>query len=139
MEIKPDEVIAGLELPTAQHTITQDKINMYARASGDYNPIHVNEDFASKTLLGGTIAHGMLVLAYISGMMTTAFGQSWLNRGRLSVRFREPVRPGDVVIASGKIVKIENGEAGRLVICEVLCANQKGETVINGEARVNFP
>ena len=136
MELKSSEIVVGALLPAIQHTITQDRINMYAEASGDHNPIHVDGEFARKTPLGGTIAHGMLVLAYISGMMTAAFGQSWLKNGKLSVRFRSPARPGDVITASGKVVRIEPVEAGRMFACEVLCANQNGEVVINGEAKV---
>ncbi len=57
-------------------------------ASGDFNPIHVDESFAAQTPFGGTIAHGMLILAYVSEMMTLAFGQSWLSGGKLSVKFK---------------------------------------------------
>ena len=66
----------GESLPQVLKHISQEKINRYAEASGDFNPIHVDENFAKKTPLGGTIAHGMLILAYISQIMTAAFGQS---------------------------------------------------------------
>jgi acyl dehydratase len=72
--------------------VTQPQIDAYAAASGDHNPIHVDEAFARATPLGGTIAHGMLVLAFISEMMTAAFGRAWLDSGRLDVRFRAPAR-----------------------------------------------
>ena len=126
----------GESLPQVIKHISQEKINRYAEASGDFNPIHVDENFAKKTPLGGTIAHGMLILAYISQMMTTAFGQSWLSSGKLSVRFKEPARPGDIITVSGKISKLERNDGQTIVKCGVLCSNQKGELIITGEAQV---
>ena len=100
--------------------------------------IHIDEDFAKKTPLGGTIAHGMLILAYVSQMMTMAFGQSWLTGGKLSVRFKAPARPGDTVYIVGKILKIDKSEEQCLVNCDLLCSNQNGETIIMGETEVRI-
>ena len=126
----------GMNLPEVKKSVSQENINLYAEASQDFNPIHLDEEFARKTPLGGTIAHGMLVLAYISQMMTVAFGQSWLSSGKLNVRFRAPARPGDTITVSGKICGIDKREGQTLVNCSVLCSNQKGESVITGEAKV---
>ncbi len=60
------EICQGETLPPVVKHITQEKINLYAEASGDFNPIHVDKSFAAQTPLGGTIAHGMLILAYVS-------------------------------------------------------------------------
>ena len=125
-----------MSLPEVKKVITQPNINLYAQASQDFNPIHIDEEFAKKTPLGGTIAHGMLILAYISQMMTAAFGRSWLVGGKLSVRFRNPARPGDTITVSGKILKVEKNEGQTLINCDVLCHNQNGEPVITGEAKV---
>ena len=130
------ELSEGMNLPEVKKSITQENINLYAEASKDFNPIHIDEDFAKKTPLGGTIAHGMLILAYVSQMMTAAFGRSWLVGGKLNVRFKVPARPGDTITVSGKIRKLgKNGEQ-TLINCDVLCSNQKGESVITGEATV---
>ena len=126
----------GMALPEVKKAITQEDINRYAEVSQDFNPIHIDEDFARKTPAGGTIAHGMLILAYVSQMMTAAFGRNWLTGGRLSVRFKSPARPGDTVKATGKISKIDKIEEETLVKCSVLCSNQKGESIITGEAQV---
>ena len=80
--------------------LQQPMLNAYADASGDHNPIHIDEAFAKTTQMGGTIAHGMLVLSFISEMMAGAFGKRWLESGSLEVRFRNPARPGDTVTAS---------------------------------------
>jgi 3-hydroxybutyryl-CoA dehydratase len=124
----------GMNLPEIKRTITQQKINLYAEASGDFNPIHVDEDFAQQTPLGGTIAHGMLILAYVSQMMAAAFGRSWLVGGKLNVRFKNPARKGDIITVSGKVDKIKKNRTRILINCDVLCQNQNGEPVIIGEA-----
>ena len=126
----------GMALPGLKKVVTQQNINLYAQASRDFNPIHIDQDFAGRTSLGGTIAHGMLILAYISQMMTTAFGQSWLSGGKLNVRFRAPARPGDTITVSGKIRQVTKNEDHTLISCEVLCTNQNGESVITGETQV---
>ena len=131
------ELREGADLPGLQKEIKQEKINLYAEVSRDFNPIHIDEAFARKTPLGGTIAHGLLVLAYISQMMTGAFGRDWLTGGKLNVRFKAPARPGDVIAVSGRVTRVEPEENGTLYRCEVLCANQDGEAVISGDARVN--
>ncbi len=128
----------GFNLPEMKKKILQEEINLYAEASRDFNPIHINEEFAKSTPLGGTIAHGMLILAYVSQMMTNFFGKDWLVGGRLNVRFKAPARPGDIITVQGKIEKIQNEEEQAIINCDVLCSNQNGETVITGEATVRI-
>ena len=136
--MKLSEIQQGDSLPSVVKHITQEDINLYAEASGDFNPIHIDEAFAAKTPLGGTIAHGMLILAYLSEMMTEAFGDHWLKGGKLSVRFKAPARPEDTITASGKIDSIEQKEDISYVNCSVECCNQKGEAVIAGGAVVEL-
>src|SRR5512139_3900282 len=92
--------------PVVKH-ITQEKINLYAEASRDFNPIHIDESFAAKTPFGGTIAHGMLSLAYVSEMMTLSFGRSWQSGGKLRAKFKDSARPGDTLSITGKVNCIE--------------------------------
>ncbi len=127
-----------MSLPTVVKQVTQQKINLYAEASGDHNPIHIDEAFAAATPLGGTIAHGMLILAYTSEMMTQAFGKSWLRAGRLSVRFKAAARPQDTITTSGKIESIESKDNIPQVSCSLECRNQKGEVIIAGSAVVRL-
>ena len=119
--------------------ITQESINRYAEATGDYNPIHVDEAYARSTPFGGTIAHGMLVLAAISEMMACAFGQDWLASGRLKVRFKGPARPGDTVTAQATPRAARAGGQGGVLEYAVECRNQRGETLISGTAEVRAP
>jgi 3-hydroxybutyryl-CoA dehydratase len=113
-------------------TLTQPMLNAYADASGDHNPIHIDEAFAKTTPMGGTIAHGMLVLSFISEMMAGAFGARWLAAGSLEVRFRAPARPGDTVTARATA---QDPKDGRLRYA-VECVSQTGEQLITGTAEV---
>ncbi len=123
---------SGAPLPTIDKAITQEKIDAYALASGDNNPLHTDPLFAAGTPFGGTIAHGMLILAYVSEMLTEAFGQRWLESGRLKVRFRAPARPGDTVTVSGQVRQIREGRA----TCLVEVHGQGQAILLSGEAEV---
>ncbi len=140
MKEKPNlsDIHQGDNLPIVVKHLYQQKINLYAEASGDYNPIHIDEAFAAKTPLGGTIAHGMLKLAYASEMMTQAFGRSWLEGGKLSIRFKAPARPQDIITTSGKVDSIEDKDGIPHVCCSLECRNQKGDVVISGGAVVKL-
>ncbi len=113
--------------------LSQDGIARYADASGDDNPIHIDESFARTTPFGGTIAHGMLVLASISEMMTAAFGEAWLNAGKLKVRFRAPARPGETITASAQP---RGDNTGDVFSYAIECRNEKDELLISGTAEV---
>lgn len=116
--------------------VTQESIRRYAEASGDYNPIHVDEEYARATPFGGIIAHGMLVLAYLSEMMAAAFGDDWLAGGRLKVRFRAPARPGDTLTVRAEARRAREVNGGRVFEYNVACSNQGGETLVSGTAEV---
>ena len=118
--------------------ITQEKINLYAEASGDFNPIHIDESFARQTPLGGTIAHGMLLLAYVSETMARAFGTRWNSSGKLSMRFKAPARSGDTVTVAGEVESVEKEEGASYARCSLECRNQQGEAIVVGEAWVRL-
>lgn len=116
------------EVAPVTKRLSQEQIDRYAEASGDHNPVHVDPAFAAATPFGGTIAHGMLVLASVSEMMTAAFGEAWLRRGKLRARFKAPARPTDTITASATV----RGEGAYAI--EV--RNDAGEVLINGTAEL---
>ena len=126
----------GDSLPTIEKLITQEQIEKYARASGDFNPIHVDHEFAASTQFGGTIAHGMMVAATISEMMATAFGRSWPESGSMKIRFRSPVKPGQRVTTQGNVRRVEVSDGFSRVSCSVSVVKDDGETAIVGQAEV---
>ena len=126
----------GDALPTVQKSVTQERIRAYAEASGDFNPIHLDQEFAEASRFGIIIAHGMMVAASISEMMSMAFRERWAENGRLKLRFRAPVLMGDNVTASGSVKRIREGPEGREIVCAVRVERQTGEAAITGDATV---
>lgn len=112
--------------------LSQGQINEYADAADDHNPIHIDEAFAAASPFGGTIAHGMLVLAAISEMMAASLGEAWLTSGRLKVRFKAPAKTTDVLTATATALE----SPGRYRYA-VECKNQDGELLVNGTAEVS--
>lgn len=126
------------ELATLVKEVTQDQVRSYAQASGDFNPIHLDTAYAATTPFGRTIVHGMLLVAFISELMTRSFGQPWLQTGQLRVRFKVPAFPGDRLTLSGVVKQvIEEGSCQR-VVCGVTCRNQEGQELVVGEASVEL-
>ena len=127
------------ELPQLKKRVTQEQVQRYARASGDFNPIHVDAAYAATTPYGRPIAHGMLLFAFLAEMMAAAFGQSWLQGGKLQVRLRAPAFPGDTVTTYGTLK--DQQEAGDTLRLEYLVGlrNQQGEELASGEAAVVVP
>ena len=135
----PEYMQPGDALQTIEKPVTQEGIEKYAEASGDFNPIHVDHDFAAKSQFGGTIAHGMMIAASISEMMTVAFQRDWLGAGRLKLRFRAPVYPGDEITAFGEVTRIRERDGTREVTCSVGVRKGNDEDAITGDATVTIP
>lgn len=123
-------------LPTLDKKVTQEGIRRYAEASLDFNPLHLDPAFAGKSQFGGVVAHGMLLLGYLSEIMTRAFGEAWAASGRLKVQFRSPARPGDTVTVTGRVTGATDTPEGQRLTCALEGRNQHGEVLLTGEAQV---
>jgi 3-hydroxybutyryl-CoA dehydratase len=100
----------------------------YAQITGDFNPIHVDPEFAASTPLGGVIAHGTLSLNLIWQSLAASFGSEAMRGAAIDIRFTKPVRAGDTVEAGGR----RSADApGRF---DVWVRNQDGVDVIEGTA-----
>ena len=126
----------GDRLPVVEKDTTQEQVERYARASGDFNPIHMDPDFAAGSQFGTRIAHGMMVAAAISEMMTSAFGAAWLYTGRMKIRFRSPVYPGDRITAHGRVKSVREKACESEIACAVEITRGSGEVAITGDAIV---
>src|SRR5919202_5140110 len=135
--LAPPALVVGQELGPLVRTVTQERVDQYAAASGDYNPIHVDPAFAARSPFGGTVAHGMLLLAYVSTLLTQAFGRGWLQTGALRVKFRNPAPAGTTVVAQGRVERLEEGHGVQYAVCAVRLENTAGEMLLSGEARVD--
>jgi meromycolic acid (3R)-3-hydroxyacyl-[acyl-carrier protein] dehydratase HadB len=111
----------------AQHSveISREQITAYAEASGDRNPIHLDEEFARSVGLPGVIAHGMLQMGLLASWLSQTVGDHRKIR-RLGVRFAGVVVPGDRLTFGGRVASVEEGVA-RL---EVWGQNQRGDRVL---------
>ncbi len=122
-------VTSGLKIVSKE--INQGRLNAYAKASGDDNPLHLDPEFAARTQFGGIIAHGMLTLAFVSEMMAAAHGRDWLETGGLRVRFKGAAHLGDRVEAFGNLAK-EQGASRTYSVGVRNSAN--GQELITGTA-----
>ena len=115
-------------------TIEQADIHAFAAVTGDHNPVHLDEAFAQKTRFGRPIAHGMLTASLISAVLANKLpgdGSVYLAQ---TLQFVAPVFPGDEVTARVTVTEVREGRP--IVKFETVCVNQRGETVIRGEATV---
>jgi 3-hydroxybutyryl-CoA dehydratase len=126
----------GQALPELIKEISQVSINRYAEATGDFNPIHVDEDFARETPFKGTIAHGFYILGFFSELMTRQFGRAWIEGGRLDARFKRPVKPGDTIIVKATLVDRKAIKGLACLEFDALWENQLQEPVIVGQAYI---
>ncbi|MHB8893795.1 MAG: MaoC/PaaZ C-terminal domain-containing protein [Candidatus Geothermincolia bacterium] len=133
-----DSINVGDEIPKLEVTLEQMMLWLYAGASGDFNPIHVDKEFAEKVGLGGTIAHGLSSMARLGRCITDWLGDPGALK-RFKVRFAAPARPGDTVTFWGKVIdkKVEDGK--NLATLEVGAMTQDGTVVLSkGEAVVEL-
>ena len=119
---------------STEREITDELIRKFAEVSGDYNPIHLDEEFAKSTRFGKRIAHGMLSGAFISAVLGNEFRERKMVYLSQTMKFVAPVFIGDTVTASGTVTRIREDKG--IVILETLCKNQNGETLVTGEAAV---
>jgi 3-hydroxybutyryl-CoA dehydratase len=116
------------------HTVTEEDVQKFGELSGDYNPLHFDEEWAKNTMFGSRIAHGILTAAFIStaiGMHLPGPGTIYMSQ---SMRFLGPVRIGDTVTALVEIIEL-NDEKQRVTL-KTTCTNQDGKIILDGEALV---
>lgn len=132
-----ESIKAGQSLPPLNKRVSLEQIQRYAEASGDHNPIHLDETFARAAGLPGVIGHGMLTMAFANQLVTDWLGDRSALK-RLQGRFAGVVLPGDELTASGSVVSKD--EATRRVVINLTVSNQRGERVFTkGVAEAEFP
>lgn len=115
-------------------TVTEADISLFAGVTGDFNPLHVDEEFAKRTRFGERIAHGFLTAGLISAVLGTRLpgpGSIYLSQ---SLNFHRPVKIGDTITATVE-VSAYNKEK-RIVTLETNCYNQDDIVVLSGKAVV---
>jgi 3-hydroxybutyryl-CoA dehydratase len=118
-------------------TVTETDIILFAGLSGDYNPIHVDKEYASNTFFRERISHGLLTASFFSrllGMHLPGPGSVYVSQ---TLFFTKPVYIGDTITACGEVLALDEGK--RLITVKTTCINQNGEIVLDGEGVMKLP
>ena len=117
-------------------TISEQDVFAFADISGDFNPLHIDEEYAKRSVFGRRIAHGILT----AGIISTVLGAEIPGLGtifvELHIKFLKPVFLGDTVTATATVMEIVNPKRVRMMVA---CLNQQGEDVAVGNALVVPP
>jgi len=105
----------------------------YAGSSGDFNPIHYDDDAARAGGLEGVIAHGMLSMGFLGQFVETAFGAGRYKR--LEVRFQGMVKLGEVITCRGVVTEVAQENGREYAACEIEAVDSSGRVVTAGRAQ----
>ena len=119
---------------STERQVTDELVRKFAEVSGDYNPIHLDDEFAKTTRFGKRIAHGMLSGAFISAVLGNEFKERKIVYLSQTMKFTAPVYIGDTVTAAGTVTRIRKDKG--IVTLKTVCTNQDGDTLVTGEAIV---
>ncbi|WP_425995560.1 MaoC family dehydratase [Caulobacter sp. DWR1-3-2b1] len=130
-----EELVVGM-VAEKRVIVTQERIQRFAEASDDFNPVHMDEAFASRTAYRGRIAHGLLSASFGSAVVGTILpGAGAIYLGQ-TMAFHKPVRIGDEVVSRVTVAAIDEASARVVLRCEAFV----GEAlVMDGEATVRVP
>ena len=123
--------------PLALPPLTRTTLALYAGASGDHNPIHIDVDFARAAGMPDVFAHGMLSMAWLGRLLTNWAPQRDLRE--FGVRFSKITHVGERIVCTGRVAdKLERG-GERLIRVSVATANEAGEVKLFGDALIAVP
>jgi len=125
---------AGDAMPELKVTPDKYTPHRYAGASGDFNPIHIDPEFAKAVGLPNTILHGLYMMGLTARAATEAAGGDPRSLKRLSVQFRGMGAPETEIVVSGEVKSVEDGKA----VIDVVAAQGDNQTIRNAEAEVQL-
>ncbi|WZL72680.1 MaoC family dehydratase [Clostridiaceae bacterium 35-E11] len=132
-DVKYKEICIG-DTTCIHKTITEDSIIKFADITGDINPIHLDDAFASRTMFKKRIAHGMLTSSFISAVLGTKLpGANTLYLGQ-NLKFLAPVFIGDQLTTSVEVK--EKKDEKQIIVLSTMITNQLGQKIVSGEAVV---
>jgi 3-hydroxybutyryl-CoA dehydratase len=114
--------------------VSDELVRKFAELSGDFNPIHLDEEFARTTRFGRRIAHGMLSGAFISSVLGYEFRERKIVYLSQRMKFVAPVFIDDEITTTATVTNIRKDKP--IITLETVCKNQNGETTLEGEATV---
>lgn len=136
--LKYETLKKGQQLePFTKNAITKVQLVKYAGASGDFNPLHTDDEFAQKIGMDGVIAHGMLVMGFLGEyVMQIAGNQAELFR--FSMRFGAMTRPGDQITCLASVEKVYEEAGNHYVDLELKAEKSPGKMVGSGKSTLRF-
>ena len=135
MNFNLDNAFVGDKIPDLViEPITRSTLALYAGASGDHNPIHIDLDFAKESGMKDVFAHGMLIMAYLGKAVTNIVPQS--NLKNFSVRFSSITNIGDILTCSGKVKKIDKNNSKKTIVLDLIVSDEFGDIKISGVASI---
>ncbi len=135
MNFNLDNASVGDKIPDLViEPITRSTLALYAGASGDHNPIHIDLDFAKEAGMKDVFAHGMLIMAYLGRTVTNIVPQS--NLKNFSVRFSSITNIGDILTCSGKVKKIDKNNSKKTIVLDLIVSDEFGDIKISGVATI---
>lgn len=139
MPLDAASVRVGDVLPDLpKEPITREHLRRYAEASGDRNPIHLDDDFAKSAGYPSVFAHGMLSMGYLGEFLVRAGGGPEAVR-KFRARFTQLTWPGDQLTCRGTVTAVRDEAGVRLVDCEIWTETQQGERKVTGTATLALP
>jgi acyl dehydratase len=132
-----EDVTVGEQAPVREHTLTRADLVRYAGASGDFNPMHVDEVKAKEAGLPSVFGHGMFSAGLLASALTDYVGIGRL--ARYKVRFTKQTWPGDVLATSIEVIGKRTEPGHGYIDLECRLVTDKGVTVVSGEATAELP
>lgn len=120
------------ESATFTKTVSESDVYQFAGVTGDFNPAHVNQEFAKETMFKERIAHGMLSAGFISTVLGTKLPGPGVIYLKQELAFVAPVKFGDTITAKVEVTELDV-EKNRVVL-KTVCTNQNGKEVLDGRA-----
>ena len=132
MPVSTEELAVGQEIDPVVKQVSLERMGRPLMAGN--NPIHYDAEFAQKAGLPAPIATGVMSSAFLSEMLTKAFGVEWIRGGAMDVKFIRPIYAGDTVTAHGRIKGKTETSTGVRITLDIWCDTQRGEPVTVGTA-----
>ena len=127
----------GDKLPSVEiESISRNSLALYAKASGDHNPIHIDFDYAKEVGLDDVIAHGMLIMAYLGRTLTDSIDQN--NILEYGVKFSSLINIGDSLLCTGCVTDIQKNDSKKLLKIELKVENQHRDKKLTGYTIINI-
>jgi len=124
--LTPSSTPFPTQLVSFKKTCDFEAIHQFAVLSDDFNPIHVDREFAATSSMGGIIAHGPMALGLLFQVLRASLDAGLMHRVAVDVYFRRPVRENDIIMAGGQL-RLDQSQ-----IYDIWVKNQNGETVVDG-------